>query len=316
MNEPRISVIIPNYNHGQFLPRCLTALLQQSVPPSEIIVVDDASTDNSMAVLNSFAQQHPILRVYSNERNAGVHLSMNRGLGLAQCDYVFFAAADDEVRPGLFEHSVRMLRAHPQAGLCSGMCEWRCVRTGLAWHMGAGMPRQPCYLAPAEMVSLSQDGRLAIFGPTAVYKKSALVEAGAWIPELRWFCDFFGSYVVGFRYGICHVPEVLATFNLHPTSYYHSARSRAERRVVMKRILQFLDSQKYADVKPLMVESGILGSFGWPMFQVMLRRRKYWGYLTGSFARRALRRCAEVVGRQFIPIWLARFCLKVFYGLR
>jgi glycosyltransferase involved in cell wall biosynthesis len=316
MNELRISVIVPNYNHAQFLPRCLSALLQQSVPPSEIIVVDDGSTDHSLEVLHSFAEKHPNVRLYSNERNLGVHRTMNRGLYLARCDYVFFSAADDEVRPGLLEHSIRILRAHPEAGLCSGICEWRCGSSGLTWHLGAAMPKQPCYLSPAEMIALSRRGRLVISGPSAVFKKSALVEAGGWIPELRWFCDFFGAYVVGFRQGMCHVPEVLANFNLNPTSYYHTARSRAERRTVIEHLLQFLESEQYADVAPLILESGVLGTFGWPMLRVTLSRRKHWQVLNLAFLRRAARRCAEVIGRRLFPNWLARICLKAFYGSR
>src|SRR6266513_1887757 len=48
VNPAPLSVIVPNYNHGEYLPRCLEALLNQSLQPSEIIVIDDASTDNSM----------------------------------------------------------------------------------------------------------------------------------------------------------------------------------------------------------------------------------------------------------------------------
>lgn len=316
MNDARISVIVPNYNHGRLLPRCLTALLNQSLPPWEIIVVDDGSTDNSLEVLKSFAQRYDKVRVLSNERNSGVAVTLNRGLRQARCDYVFFGAADDEVRPELFERSICILQAHPKAGLCSGICEWRCSSTGLTWQMGAGMPRQACYLSPGEMVALARNGRLAISAQATVFRKSALVEAGAWIPELRWFCDFFGAYVVGFRHGMCHVPEVLATFNLHPTGYYHSAHSSAERREVMDRILRFLEGETYADVAPLICQSGLLGTLGWPMFCLVLSHREHWGFLNGPFVRRVARRCAEVVGRRFFPNWLARLCLKAFYGPR
>jgi glycosyltransferase involved in cell wall biosynthesis len=314
MSEPQISVIIPNFNHAQFLPRSLLALLRQSIPPSEIIVVDDGSTDNSLEVLKSFAEKHPIVKVCSNERNLGVHLAMNRGLDLARCDYVFFSAADDEVRPGLLEAAARMFSSYPQAGVCSSICEWRCASTSLTWHIGTGMPKERCFVSPAQMVSLGRSGRLVISGPNAVFRKSALIEAGAWIPELRWFCDFFGANVVGFRHGMCHVPEVLANFNLSPGSYYHTAHSRVERREVMERLLRLLESDKYADVAPLIRQSGILGAFGWSMFRVVGRRKKHWSFLNGAFVRGVARRCAEVVGRRFFPNWLARICLRIFYG--
>lgn len=313
MSKPSISVIVPNYNHAQFLPRSLNALLSQSVPPCEIIVVNDASTDNSLEVLASFAKRYPIIRILSNEQNCGVNRSVNRGLALARGKYVFLTAADDEAKPGLFEHSMRLLNAHPEAGFCTALCEWRCASTNLSWHVGAGMPKAACYLTPVEMVELSRQNRLMISASNAVFRRTALLEASEWIPELRWFADAFATYVVGFRHGICYVPEVLSTFNLNPNSYYHTARSNAERRKVIEHFLALLESKRYEDVLPVIAASGILGSFGWPILRLTIGRQSRWRFLNIPLARRALRRCAEVVGRRFFPDWLARWCLKMFY---
>lgn len=311
-SEPRISVIVPNYNHARFLPRCLNALLNQSILPFEIIVVDDASTDNSSEVLQSFAGKHPLIKVRANEQNLGVCRTMNRGMELARGDWVMFPAADDEVLPGLFEHATALLRAHPEAGLCSGLCELHDETTGLRCYIGGTMPKEPCYLTPAEMVALGRGDRLKIAGQNAVYNKSALIAAGGWIPELRWFTDWFGAFVVGFRHGMCHVPEVLSVFNMAPTTYYHSARP-AERREVLARMLQLLESDRYADVAPLIRASGMLGGFGWPMLRLAAGRRRHWRYLNVAFLRISARRCAEVVGRRCLPKWLARMFLKFFY---
>jgi glycosyltransferase involved in cell wall biosynthesis len=157
----KLSVVIPCYNERATIETVVEAVRTAPVEDIEIIVVDDASTDNSLEVLSSFARKHPIIRVYSNERNLGVIQTINRGLQLARCEYVFSSAADDEVKPGLFEHSVRLFRAHPEAGICSGICEWREASSGLTWHMGTTMPNRPCYLSPAEMIDLSRRGRLA-----------------------------------------------------------------------------------------------------------------------------------------------------------
>src|SRR5947209_17719180 len=132
MSEPRISVIIPNYNHAHFLPRCLDAQLNQPVLPYEIIVVDDASTDSSMEILNQYAQRNPVIRVYRNEKNSGTNFSVNRGLELSRVDYVLFPGADDEVRPALYEQAIRMFKTYPQAGVFSGLCEWRDTVSGLS----------------------------------------------------------------------------------------------------------------------------------------------------------------------------------------
>src|SRR5438874_13780530 len=95
MNAAPLSVVVPNYNHWEHLPRCLQALLNQSLQPAEIIVIDDASTDNSREVIEHFSQRHPVVRAYRNEQNQGVIYGANRGIELARNDYLYFAPADD-----------------------------------------------------------------------------------------------------------------------------------------------------------------------------------------------------------------------------
>lgn len=312
-SDPRISVVLANYNHAHYLPRCLKAIFDQPVPPWEVVAIDDGSTDNSLEVLNAFAREHPTLRVFSNEKNMGLWRTQNRGLDLARGDYVVFPASDDELKPGIFGHAVRMLRAHPQAGVCSGLCEWR-TESGLVWYSGTRMPKQACYLSPEEMVTLGRKGGLMIAGQNAAYKRTALIEAGGWLTEIPWYADWFGAYVVGFRHGMCHVPEVLSIFNLHDTSYFNTARSQADRREVLARILGLFETEKYSDVVPLIRRSAMVGAFGWPMLRVVLSRRKHWKYLSVPVLWQVARRCAEATGRKLLPDRVARWCVKVFYG--
>jgi hypothetical protein len=245
----------------------------------------------------------------------GMNPTMNRGLEEARGDHVLYTSADDEVRPGVFLHATRMLREHPQAGLCSGIAEWRCTTTGQSWCMGGSMPNKPCYLSPAEMVALCRRGKLGINNQCTTYRKSALLDAGGWVGELKWFSDWFAACAVGFRYGMCHVPEVLANFYLFPSSFYNAtSHKHAERRVAMAKILQLLDSDRFADVAPLIRKSGWMGAFGGSMLRVVLARRRDWKCINGGFLWQLGKRSAEIAGRRYFPDWLARFCLKTFYG--
>jgi glycosyltransferase involved in cell wall biosynthesis len=261
------------------------------------------------------ARKHPLVRVLPNEKNLGCNASMNRAMAQAKGDWVLFTAADDEVRPGVFEHHTRMVRAHPEAGISSGISEYRDTVSGLTWYNGGGMPKEACFLSPVEMVSFCKRSRLAINNQSALYKKSALTEAGGWIPELHWFSDVFADAVVGFRYGMCHVPEVLSNFYLYPGSYYSSkARAHGERRAVMHQMLDLLGEARFADVAPLVRRSGFMGSFGWSIVRVALSRPSHWKFLTPAFLFLASKRSAEIFGRRFFPQWLAQVCVEVFYG--
>ena len=109
MQSNKLSVVISNYNHSQFLPEALSAILNQTLLPSEIIIIDDCSTDDSVKVIEEFASEHPIIKLYRNEVNMGIFYSSNLGLKLAKGEYIYFGAADDRVYSNLFEKTLELI---------------------------------------------------------------------------------------------------------------------------------------------------------------------------------------------------------------
>ena len=113
MGPASVSVVIPTYNCGQYLPEALESVLAQTVPPLEIIVVDDGSADDTADRL------HPYLNLitYKFQTNSGVSAARNAGLQLAKGDYVAFLDADDVWHPRKLEFQIRVLTSHPDLGL-------------------------------------------------------------------------------------------------------------------------------------------------------------------------------------------------------
>ena len=89
---PTLSVVLPNYNHAKFIGRALAALLGQERAADEIIVIDDGSTDDSVAVIERIAATAPAIRLLRNPNNVGVIPTLQRGLEAARGKYVYFAA--------------------------------------------------------------------------------------------------------------------------------------------------------------------------------------------------------------------------------
>src|ERR1700722_6800539 len=118
----RISAILPNYNHARYLREAVWGIARQVPAPLEIIVIDDASTDDSAAVLAALAAEIPNLRVLREDVNRGTISALNRGLAAAQCPYVYFGAADDVVFQGLFAAMVAALQQHPGAACAACEC--------------------------------------------------------------------------------------------------------------------------------------------------------------------------------------------------
>ena len=92
--KPKISVIIPIFNGGKFLPRCLDSLLNQTFQDWVAICIDDGSTDNTASVLDEYSARDKRFTVV-HKKNAGVSAARNDGIKLAKTEYVHFMDADD-----------------------------------------------------------------------------------------------------------------------------------------------------------------------------------------------------------------------------
>jgi glycosyltransferase involved in cell wall biosynthesis len=114
---PKVSIIVPNYNYARFLGQRLGSIETQTYRDFEVILLDDASTDESVEVLEQFARRHqwPLI---CNERNSGnVFKQWNKGIRLAKGQYVWMAEADDYADKRFLEIMVGRLEQHPQCGL-------------------------------------------------------------------------------------------------------------------------------------------------------------------------------------------------------
>ena len=114
---PAVSVIVPNYNHARFLPQRLDSILAQTFKDYELIVLDDASTDDSREVLAHYAKQAP-MRLVINEKNSGSpFIQWRRGAELAAGKYLWIAESDDYADPRLLEVLVSEMHRNLNVGL-------------------------------------------------------------------------------------------------------------------------------------------------------------------------------------------------------
>lgn len=111
---PKVSVIVPNYNHARFLRQRIDTILDQTFQDFELILLDDCSTDDSRSILSSYASD-PRVRLDFNERNSGSAFKQwNRGVRMARGKYIWIAESDDYADGRLLERLVPLLDADPQ----------------------------------------------------------------------------------------------------------------------------------------------------------------------------------------------------------
>ena len=96
---PKVSVVIPVYNAGKYLKRCVESLMRQSFTDFEVLLVDDGSADDSGEICDYYASRDERVKIF-HKVNEGVSAARNFGLDRVKGDWVTFVDADDEILPG------------------------------------------------------------------------------------------------------------------------------------------------------------------------------------------------------------------------
>jgi hypothetical protein len=115
-----VSVIIPCYRYGRFLPDAVSAACDQDGVDVEVIIVDDASPDDSGDVADDLAMADPRVRVLRHRHNKGHIATYNDGLRAATGDFVTLVSADDLLAPGALQRAVSLMIANPSVGFVYG----------------------------------------------------------------------------------------------------------------------------------------------------------------------------------------------------
>lgn len=118
--EARVSVVIPCYNYGDFLPLAVASALDQPGIEVEVVIVDDASADGSGDIAEALAAGDERIRVVRHLENRGHLATYNDGFAAASGEFLALCSADDLVAPGALTRSVSLLSAFPQVGFVYG----------------------------------------------------------------------------------------------------------------------------------------------------------------------------------------------------
>ncbi len=166
-----ISVIIPSYNRANTLPRAIESVLEQTDSHFELIIVDDASTDDTKKIKDFYKSNHRIT-FYENSKNMGVSYSRNQGVLLAKGDFLAFLDSDDSWYPNKLKLQREYFINHPQCPLVH--CEETWIRNGRQVN-----PKKIHQKSGGNIFEKSL--RLCLISPSSVMlKRSVLKDFGGW----------------------------------------------------------------------------------------------------------------------------------------
>ncbi len=236
---PTISVITPSYNQAQFLEATIQSVLAPDNAGVEYLVIDGASTDGSVGIIR---QYHDYLAFWVSEPDAGQAAAINKGMRQAQGEIVAWLNSDDTYRPGAIAGALDFLAAHPEVDVVYGDVEFvdstgQPLGTMPAWDFNPQLQVCATNLIPQ---------------PAAFFRRAIFERVGGLDETLHLALDYdlwVRMVLAGGRFA--HVPQVWATYRLHPAS---KTQSQAERFVTeVRHVLDqaFATGQAPAKWRPL-----------------------------------------------------------------
>jgi glycosyltransferase involved in cell wall biosynthesis len=204
---PKVSVVIPAYNSIAYLPETIASVLQQTFTDFEILIVDDGSTDQTVAWANQITDSR--VQVIP-QPNQGVSVARNTGILHAQGDYVAFLDADDLWEANKLEQQVRYLDTHPDIGWVH------------SWVSLIDAQSQPV----GKLLSSLAEGQIwktlivrnTIACCSVMVRRSCFSIAGLFDPQIRSAEDWELWIRLAFHYPIGLIKEPLARYRVLPTS--------------------------------------------------------------------------------------------------
>ena len=215
MSTPLMSVAVPAYNHAPYLHACLESVRAQTYPELELVLVDDGSTDDTLAIAEQFAREHPdrfrrieIIR----QENRGVSAASNRAIAACRGEWVHLLGSDDLLYPGKVGTQWQAIQAwdDPRLALVYADADFidetgRVISSTLANRPAPG-PDAQAYLW------LVRANRIP--NPTVALRREAFLAAGGFDEQLR-LEDLECWLRLSARYSLARVPERLAAYRRH-----------------------------------------------------------------------------------------------------
>lgn len=207
---PRVSIVIPAYNHADFLDEAIGSVLRQDYPHIELIVLDDGSTDETAGVLENYpcGDFH-----WETHANMGQARTLNKGWRMSAGAILSYLSADDVLRPGAVSKSVACLQANPDVVLT--YCDFELISRS---SRTIRRIRPPDFNYRDLVVKGACQP-----GPAPFFRREAFEATGGWNGSLRQMPDYEYWLRLGLVGRFHRIPKTLGAFRVHDESQTFAA---------------------------------------------------------------------------------------------
>jgi len=272
----RYSAIVPNYNDSKKIGESLSSLVSQTMPFHEIIIVDDASTDDSYEMVAHLIKSIPQAKLLRHAQNKGVVGAINSGIAEATGDFIFLCSANDIYYPMMVEWCDDMLERYPQAGIVSGnVASFDQETQKFTYAMKLPLPQRREYYTPEQLVARNRKVGVHFNGGANALRLDLVREFGGLREPLRWHSDWFLNLMIAFRTGVAYVPENFSICRLEGKKSYSSNRFfwPLEREVIRDSLITLKMFPREAE---LFRKSALLPKYDLRAPAIFLSRQFHW----------------------------------------
>ena len=214
--SPKSSVVVPTYNYGRFIEKAIESALAQTLRPSEVIVVDDGSTDDTEEVVRRFGDA---VR-YFRQENAGVSAARNRGAAESTGEYIAFLDADDIWEPEKLEKQMAKFAEDPEIGF---------VHCGMRGFDSKTGDTTTFYIEGmegwvADHLLLWERPVVNVSGSSMMVTREAFDAVNGFDERLKCGEDWDFCYRTACKYKVGFVPEPLVNYRSHLAAAHHNVR--------------------------------------------------------------------------------------------
>ena len=265
---PKVSVVLPNFNHGKFIRNSISSILNQSVQPLEIIVIDDASTDESVSIIEKLIENIPIVRLIRNRENKGVVHGMNLGTMEAAGDILLYRASDDQLLPDSISNAQEAFAQFPHAKIAFGETVFFQSDKNHGTRETLALSEKTSFFEREDLLKQwIPDFNLP--SSACFVRKSAVFSIGGFKEKAKWHSDWLCFTSIALAHGLCFIPSPITGFRLNSKSYGNSSLLKEkEQRLVLRFMVN--EVMKYKDnLKQSFILSGAFTIFGSAMEKLL-----------------------------------------------
>ena len=206
--KPKVSVIIPSYNHEKYIKKCVDSILNQTYKDFELIVIDDGSTDKSVEILEKYGERIRFIR----KKNSGLNSSLNLGISLARGDYISILGSDDYWFENTLEREVFILDSNYDVGVVYSDEYFIDENDRITGRVGKGINRKSGMITPDLFM-----GNF-ISATMVMYRKKCFDKVGMFDENLLITSDYDMSLRLSMHYKFYYNNEVLGCYRIHKKS--------------------------------------------------------------------------------------------------